>query len=79
MEKAGKLGPEVQRERNEVDLRRNAGTQQSVQPELQRQAEEQEDILNKHQDEEQEEEEALLLHRSTEGKNIIICVLTFHK
>ena len=60
MEKAGKPGQDVQRERNEVDLRRDAGGQESVQPELQRQTEVQEE---EQQDEEEEEEKALILAR----------------
>ena len=76
MEKTGKLGPEVHRERNEGDLRRDAGVQESVQPELQQQTEEREDILTGQQDEEQEEEEALTLAQFMEGKKNIKYVLT---
>ena len=74
---AGKLGPEEQKERNAGDLRRDAGAQESVQPELQERQEEQENILTKQQDEEQEEEKSLPLPRLMERKKNIKHVLTF--
>ena len=60
MEKAGKLGPDEQRRRNEGDPRRDAGGQESVQSELERQTEVPEE---EQQYEEEEEETALILAR----------------
>ena len=74
---AGKLGPEEQKERNAGDLRRDAGAQESVQPELQERQEEQENILTEQQDEEQEEEKSLPLPRFMEQQKNTKYVLTF--
>ena len=74
VEKAGKLGPDEQREKKEGDPRRYAGIQESVLPELQQQVQEEEE-----QDEEEQEERALILARFMEQKkytnNVLIIVI----
>ena len=76
--RTGKLGPEEQKERNEGDLRRDAGAQESVQQELQQQTEKQEEHPEE-QDEQQEEEKVLLLLRFMEQKKNTKYVLTYRK
>ena len=73
---AGKLGPEEQKERNEGDLRRDAGGQESVQPKLQQRTEEREEHPEE-QDEEQKEEKALLLPQFMEQQKTTKYVTTF--
>ena len=69
VEKARIPGPEEQKERNEGDVRRDAGGQEAVQ-------QNKKIILTEEQDMEEEEEETLNLARSVEGKKYNKYVLT---
>ena len=70
MEKTGKPGTDEQRERNEGDLRRDAGGQESIQPDLQRQTEKHKEEQH---DEEEEEGEALILSQFMPKEQYQIC------